>query len=539
MPVSTPDLTIAESLNILLATQGIAPIDTPVAGNPEIDVALLTLEEVSINTQSKGWWFNQQTGGNFDPDADVTLYASTIAGWHASLPHEFIYYATIRASRVHQRRFLTSQEVETFTAQEEGLAYAILQQAHARNSNSVYSFADFPTELKGMGIDEVLFLKGDVDEKIKTLQLTQVLAESDAKKTETAVQLAPEKARYDNEDTIDTYQNYPTELRMLGLSESQFYALPAWKKTEALRDAIKLRTARATVSTETAHDLTLVNTVLSSLGEAPVTACADNALASEIWRVIYDVDRTLQNKDWFFNTEEGKELTSTAYGTFTVKDSEGIIDVDPDLTTARLRRPVTKESLHGLVAGGVCESDGEVRINIPNLGDYDLRAGDWIEIAGVEFTGYTSTENDRCNGVFQVTEITAIPELVYQASGAVSGSAGFANQPQVTDLRVVSRRLYNDDNKDWSYSGSFTGSVRYRRELYDVPEVYLELVTALTGLRLAESYPDARFETQRLGETAQTAQTALKESEARNSDFNIFNNYDSASILGRHRNSFI
>jgi hypothetical protein len=572
MSVTSQNITLLESVNILLAVQGESPVTAVTGSEPIVTQALETLYEVSRNIQAKGWWFNQPTGGPFDPTGNITILTSTSAGWHASLPHEFLYYVTIRASRVHQRRSLTSEGLEQFTAQEEAVAYATLQQVHVRNSGTAYDFNDFPAELKGLGVDEVLFLQGNVEEKIGTLKLATELAQIALLKAEelktdgetalisaqelktdqetallvdqeteletrTAVELTPEQARFDNIATIDTFQDYPTELRMIGYIESAFYALPAWKKTEALKDAQKLRTARATVTAETADDLVMINRMLTMLSEAQVTACADNALASELWRALYSSDRELQNQDWFFNTEEAKTLTANAYDTYTVLDSANIISIDPDRYAARLRRPTTKESLHALVQSGQVDA-GVVEITMNQLDTLNLKAGDWITIAGVEFVGFTGSENSYCNGTFQLIFVDST-EIHYDPSSPTSDSAGFVNQPEVDSLYVVSRRLYNSDENDWEWKGDFTASVRYRRALYDVPNAYKNFLEALTALRVAESYPDARFEIQKLGETLITSKKSFLDAEARQSDFNIFDNYDTAIIMGRRRPSFI
>lgn len=539
MPVSAQNLTILESVNILLAVQGEAPVTSATGTEPFVTQALATLFEVSRNEQAKGWWFNQQTTGNFDPDADVTIYTSTSSGWHAVLPHEFIYYATIRASRVHQRRVLGSETIEQFTAAEEAVALATLQQAHVRNSNAVYDFNDWPAELKGVGVDEILFLKGSVEEKVGLLKAGTELLVQDKTRKETAIQLAPELARFENEATIDTFQDYPTELRMLGYTEEKFYELPAWKKTEALRDATKLRTARATVTTETEADLELVNSVLLSLGEAPVTACNDNAMASEVWRLLYDTDKTLQHKDWFFNTEEDSEITPDVDGIVAVADNSTIISIDPDLAAARMRRPRPTTPIHsgGAWFGGFNPTTNTVTLTNEE-GFNDVEVGDIIYIQGISFIEFTPAENALVNGYMRVSAVTG-QTIVYEASASISVTASY-NSVSITDLYVASRLLYNADENtyDWG-SGAFTASVRYRRALYDVPEAYLEMLKGLTGLRLAETYPKAKFETQRLAEAADTGRAALLESESRMSDFNIFDNYDVAIRLGRHRPSHI
>ena len=286
MPTTTSSTTLLESVNIVLANLGESPVNSLTGGAlpQQVSLALNTIEEVSTDIQSKGWWFNQQSGGNYivsgagtavvdgtyvhtgthdnrtaytlydtdgtashtmwymagtdwvitlndigeydayprylnstsstsvpltgwgaalggtppaptltlveegnyDTTANVVIYPSNTANdWGTDIPEEARRYITIRASRIAQTRLIGSEELQKFSYNEELVSLAILQQAHVRNSNGVLDFNAFPAELRGLGMDEVMFLQGNVEEKIGTLRLGGELANIAKTKAET------------------------------------------------------------------------------------------------------------------------------------------------------------------------------------------------------------------------------------------------------------------------------------------------------------------------------------------------------------------
>ena len=188
MPTTTSSTTLLESVNIVLANLGESPVNSLTGGAlpQQVSLALNTIEEVSTDIQSKGWWFNQQSGGNYDTTANVVIYPSnTGMDWGADIPEEARRYITIRASRIAQTRLIGSEELQKFSYNEELVSLAILQQAHVRNSNGVLDFNAFPAELRSLGMDEVMFLQGNVEEKIGTLRLGGELANIAKTKAET------------------------------------------------------------------------------------------------------------------------------------------------------------------------------------------------------------------------------------------------------------------------------------------------------------------------------------------------------------------
>ena len=196
MPTTDISTTLLESVNIVLANLGEAPVNTLSASAlpQQVSLALNTIDEVSTDIQSKGWWFNQQTGGDYSTTANIVIYPSNTANaWSSDIPEEARRYITIRASRIAQTRLIGSEELQKFSYNEELVSLAILQQAHVRNSNGVLDFNDFPAELRGLGMDEVMFLQGTVEEKIGTLRLGGELANTAKTKAETSL-LADQEA---------------------------------------------------------------------------------------------------------------------------------------------------------------------------------------------------------------------------------------------------------------------------------------------------------------------------------------------------------
>ena len=130
MPTTTVSTTLLESVNIVLANLGESPVNSLSGGAlpQQVSLALNTIEEVSTDIQSKGWWFNQQTANVYDETANVVIYPSSTANtWSSDIPEEARRYITIRASRIAQTRLIGSEELQKFSYNEELVSLAILQ----------------------------------------------------------------------------------------------------------------------------------------------------------------------------------------------------------------------------------------------------------------------------------------------------------------------------------------------------------------------------------------------------------------------------
>ena len=170
MPTTSQSTTLQESVNIVLSVLGEAPVNSLTGTTSSL--ALNIIEEVSTDIQSKGWWFNQQTNSAYDSTANVLIYASNSGGnWSSNIPEEARRYITIRSARIAHSRIIGTEENFKFTYQEELVSLAILQQAHVRNAGSELTFSSYPSELKGLGIDEFIFLTGNVEDKLGSLKL--------------------------------------------------------------------------------------------------------------------------------------------------------------------------------------------------------------------------------------------------------------------------------------------------------------------------------------------------------------------------------
>lgn len=174
-----------EAVNTMLATVGQSPIST--LTNPGlVDAVLATslLTEVSRDVQKRGWWFNTELDYTIAPDVSGylnlpsnALKASpglaykdkklTIRGtkvWDL-VEHTYVFtesvdfnlvlglsfdelpeaarrYITIRAARIFQDRVLTSDNVHSYTQDDEDRALADLQSAE--HDAGDYSLLDHP-----------------------------------------------------------------------------------------------------------------------------------------------------------------------------------------------------------------------------------------------------------------------------------------------------------------------------------------------------------------------------------------------------------
>jgi hypothetical protein len=751
MPTTTSSTTLLESVNIVLANLGEAPVPRITGGAlpQQVTLALNTIEEVSADIQSKGWWYNQQdNSGDYSPTANITIYPSNPdtngngspnGEWNSSIPEEARRYITIRAARVAQTRFIGSEDLQKFSFNEELVSLAILQQAHVRNSNGVLDFNDFPDELKGLGVDEVMFLQGNVEEKIGILRLggelantaktkaeTQLIADQealvtqqvlteaqetikrgaeaglvttqqalvaqqvldsiadvnlktkqglkideetdllqtqdlltsaqkdtevqnaikvaaetglvtsqqalvaqqvldtvadtalkgaqklkidsdkllvdeqkalvtkqvlteiqnalkvaadtglvttqqaliaqqtldvaadiavkgkqetllgkqaldveadtalkgkqgslidaqavteaqnaikvaadaglvtaqqalisqqtldvaqdtilkgkqgllvdaqelktdaekdllDAQKTQleaqTAIQATAEKDFFDNggvsiDGSVKTYRDFAAEMRIMGIQESSFQQLPAYKKVELIKDAKKLRDSTATETGSDATELSEVNKVMRLIGESPVSALNSNSLASECVRLLRDTDTELQGRGWWFNTEKDVELSTTT-----------ISNAFTTTTTINLNLHVTEHS---------------------------------SEILSVELNDYKT-------------------RIITSANG---------------------RYLYDLDKKSylkWQV-GDYKGTVIYKRTLLDTPTKYLEYLNVRVAILLTELYPQSGIDIQRLPKMEQELRAYFKDREFDEANYSIFGNHDTASRIGINRN---
>jgi hypothetical protein len=66
-------MTTLDAINQMLACIGEAPVTSITAGNPEIDMAVLTLNQVTTEVQQERWRFNREDGYPIVPDTNGNL----------------------------------------------------------------------------------------------------------------------------------------------------------------------------------------------------------------------------------------------------------------------------------------------------------------------------------------------------------------------------------------------------------------------------------------------------------------------------------
>ena len=178
--VNTTSTSLKDAINICLSCIGETPVDAPNNTSTNVVLSKQIIEEVSRDVQSKGWWFNTTgTAISILSTTDGTDSITGDASFNGNIPEEARRYISIRAARVLQSRFVGSEELLKFSFQEEQVSLAILTQAHVRNNGDSTSFNSFPTELKELGIEEVLFLQQSAEEKLLSLKLKTELKTAD------------------------------------------------------------------------------------------------------------------------------------------------------------------------------------------------------------------------------------------------------------------------------------------------------------------------------------------------------------------------
>jgi len=274
MTTTSISTTLLESVNIVLANLGESPVNTLSGGAlpQQVSLALNTIEEVSTDIQSKGWWFNQKSGISYSTTANVVIYPSNTGNnWSSDIPEEARRYITIRASRIAQTRLIGSEELQKFSYNEELVSLAILQQAHVRNSNGVLDFNSFPAELRGLGMDEVMFLQGNVEEKIGTLRLGGELANTAKTKADTDLVEAQEELV--DQQKLTEVQETAKRTNEASLVEAQEELTDA-QKTQSLTESM-LRSQQSLTELQNTRKLELENDV----SMAPEKAFYDGVVA--------------------------------------------------------------------------------------------------------------------------------------------------------------------------------------------------------------------------------------------------------------------
>ena len=599
MPTTSISTTLLESVNIVLANLGESPVNTLSGGAlpQQVSLALNTIEEVSTDIQSKGWWFNQKSGSSYSTTANVVIYPSNTGNnWGSDIPEEARRYITIRASRIAQTRLIGSEELQKFSYNEELISLAILQQAHVRNSNGALDFNSFPSELRGLGIDEVMFLQGNVEEKIGTLRLGGELANTAKTKADTDLVEAQEEL-VDQQKLTEVHET-AKRANEASLVEAQEELTDA-QKTQSLTESI-LRSQQALTELEETAKRTsekllvdeqaglVTNQAATELKKA-LDLVADTTLKGKQGSLI-DAQRTTENEQAQKVAAEtdltGKQSELTEAQTSGVltdsllKSQQALTELEntakvaaetsllgeqEDLVEAQALDVAADTTLKGnqsaLIASQKTQLDAQTAIEATaEKAFYDG------VVAGTQDTYRDYAAEMRIMGVqettFQQTPAYKKVEILKDAAKLrlvtatetgtdatelleVNKVMRFIGEPPVTALNDNSLasecvRLMRDTDTElqgrgWYFNIDEDGAI-VPKSLSDTPQKYREYLSVRVAILLTELYPQSGVDIQRLPKMEAELRAYFKDREFDDANYSIFDSYDVASRIGINRN---
>jgi hypothetical protein len=557
MPTTTLSTTLLESVNIVLANLGESPVNTLSGGAlpQQVSLALNTLEEVSTDIQSKGWWFNQKSGSSYSTTANVVIYPSNTGNnWGSDIPEEARRYITIRASRIAQTRLIGSEELQKFSYNEELVSLAILQQAHVRNSNGVLDFNAFPAELRGLGMDEVMFLQGNVEEKIGTLRLGGELANIAKTKADTDLVGAQEELVDQQKLTeVQETAKRTNEASLVGAQEDLLEAQTVTENEQAQKVEAETSLIQAQEElTDAQKTQSLTESLLRSqqaLTEVENTSkvAADTTLVGKQGELL-DAQRTTENENAQKVAAE-TDLTGKQ-GELTDAQTSGV------LTDSLLKSQQALTELENTRKLGL-ENDVSMA---PEKAFYDG------VVAGTQDTYRDFAAEMRIMGVqeaaFQQTPAYKKIEMLKDAAKLrlvtatetgtdatelleVNKVMRFIGEPPVTALNSDSLasecvRLLRDTDTELQGRGWWFNidedDVIVPKALGDTPQKYREYLSVRVAILLTELYPQSGVDIQRLPKMEAELRAYFKDREFTDANYSIFDSYDVASRIGINRN---
>jgi hypothetical protein len=576
MPTTTISTDLLESVNIVLANLGESPLPENALSSvlpKQAEMALDTIEEVSNDIQSKGWWFNQKTDSVYSPTANVVVYENSSTAWASSIPEEARRYITIRAARIAQTRFIGSEELQKFSYNEELVSLAILQQAHVRNSNGVLGFASFPAELRELGIDEVMFLQGNIEEKLGTLRLGGELATIAKTKAETAL-IADQEALVTNQAASEL----KTALKLV--ADTTFVGKQGLLVDKQALDAVA--------------DTTLKGKQGLLVDKQALDAVADTTLKGKqgllVDKQALDVvaDTTLKGKQGLL--VDAQELKTDAETTLTSNQSSLVASQKTQLDAQTAIEAAAEKAFYdGVVAGTqntYRDFAAEMRImgiqentfqQIPAYKKIELLSdASKLRAATATETGANFKELFEVNKVMRFIgepKVAALNSnslasecvrLLRDTDAELQGRGWWFNTETDVELTLSNNRLvvpsdalsvelndystriitvsnsrYVYDLKEKSYTSwnkEEKAKVIYQRELNDTPSKYLEYLNVRVAILLTELYPKSGIDIQRLPKMEQELRAYFKSREADEANYSIFDNIDTAARIGINRN---
>ncbi len=303
--VNTTYTSLKDAINICLSCIGETPVDAPNNTSTNVVLSKQIIEEVSRDVQSKGWWFN--TSG-----ANISLYANSGSGasedFNSSIPEEARRYISIRAARVLQSRFVGSEELQKFSFQEEQVSLAILTQAHVRNGGNSTSFNSFPSELKQLGIEEVMFLQQSAEEKLLSLRLKTELKTVDKVVAETGVANAQSALIYTqlNTEIQETYKR-AAEKGLVDAQKSQVQTETVLRSQQALTE-LENTNLVAQNAIKTAAEAGLVTSQQALVAQQVLDVVADVTLKTKQGEKLDEEVALLQTQDLLTSAQKDTEL---------------------------------------------------------------------------------------------------------------------------------------------------------------------------------------------------------------------------------------
>jgi hypothetical protein len=599
MPTTSLSTTLLESVNIVLANLGESPVNSLSGGAlpQQVSLALNTIEEVSTDIQSKGWWFNQQTGSSYDTTANIVIYPSnTTNEWGSDIPEEARRYITIRASRIAQTRLIGSEELQKFSYNEELVSLAILQQAHVRNSNGVLDFNSFPVELRGLGMDEVMFLQGNVEEKIGTLRLggelaniaktkaeTELLADQEAlveqqlsteveetaKRTAEKDLLLAQELKVDAETELLADQEALTEQQVLTevqettkrtreaeLIEAQEALLQKQILTEAeqvakIQEEVDLLQTQDTLvaaqATDVAADTSLKGVQEDLLETQIIDVAADTALKTS-QKTQLDAQTAIEataEKNFYDGVVAG---TQDTYRDFAAEMrimgvQESTFQQTPAYKKIELLKDAAKLRLVTATETGTDATELlEVNKVMRFIGESPVTALNSNSLASecARLLRDTDTELQGRGWYFNIEEdVELTPSLVNNTilipSNMLSLEINTYNTRIITI--VSSRFLYDLSEKSYqTWISPVKGKAIYKRSLSDTPQKYREYLSVRVAILLTELYPQSGVDIQRLPKMEAELRAYFKDREFDDANYSIFDSYDVATRIGINRN---
>lgn len=548
--VNTTYTSLKDAINICLSCIGETPVSSPTNTSTNVVLSKQIIEEVSRDVQSKGWWFNTtgtaisilSTTDGTDTDGNISF--------NGSIPEEARRYISIRAARVLQLRFVSSEELMKFTFQEEQVSLAILTQAHVRNSGNSTSFNSFPTELKELGVEEVMFLQQSAEEKLLSLRLKTELKTADKIASEKDL-VDAQKSQVQTETVLRSQQaltelentaKVEAETAVVGEQENLLkkQVLDVAKDTEVKGKQKELLDTQATKTTKEANLLEAQETQL--LAQTAIEATAEKAFYDGVVAGTQDTYRDYAAEMRMMGVQEVIFQQTPAY-----KKIELLKDA------AKLRTATaTVISPNGYGTGTYPAKElAEVNKVMRLIGEPPVSAFDTNSLASECVRLLRDTDQElqgrgwwfnTFKDVELVPDSNGLIDISYDpnATSPTNSQMGKVLSAEVYGVPTFLQRaqdwLYNKDKQSfYEWTSPVKATLIVQQALSVVPDKYLEYLSVRVAILLTELYPQSGVDIQRLPKMEAELRAYFKDRDFDEANYTMFDNYDTASILGVNR----